>query len=106
LTGEWEGGGGYVAESSDYKKAWASINRAILSAVSPHPQIMALYGWFHKILLIFRPLPVLWIDPNSDFLFDADPDADLDPIFHHDADPDQDPSFKKMAQTLEKVLKK
>ncbi len=48
---------------------------------------------------------MLWIDPNSDFLFDADPDADLDPTFHHDADPDQDPSFKKMAQTLEKVLK-
>jgi hypothetical protein len=39
------------------------------------------------------------LDPN------ADPDADLDPTFHPDADPDPDASFKKMAQTLKKVLK-
>ncbi len=45
-------------------------------------------------------------DPNSDFLFVADPDADLNPNFHPDADPESNPSFKKMAQTLEKVLKK
>jgi hypothetical protein len=33
------------------------------------------------------------VDPNSDFLFDADPD----PTFHPDGDPDPDPdpSFKK-----------
>jgi hypothetical protein len=36
-------------------------------------------------------------DLDSDFLFDAGP------TFHPDADPD--PSFKKMAQTLGKVLK-
>jgi hypothetical protein len=40
-------------------------------------------------------------DPDSDFLFDADPG----PTFHPDADPDPDPSFKKKAQTYEKVLK-
>jgi hypothetical protein len=40
-------------------------------------------------------------DPDSDFLFDADPDL----TFHPDADPIPDPSFKKKAQTLEKVLK-
>jgi hypothetical protein len=44
-------------------------------------------------------------DPDSDFLFYADPDADLDPTFHPDADPDPDPSFKKKAQTLEKICK-
>ncbi len=43
--------------------------------------------------------------PDSDFLFEADPDEDLDTTFHPDADPDPDPSFKKKAQTLEKVLK-
>ncbi len=42
-------------------------------------------------------------DPDSDFLFDADPD--MDPTFHPDADPDPDPSFKKKAQTLEKICK-
>jgi hypothetical protein len=35
----------------------------------------------------------------------ADPDADLDLTFDPDADPDPDTSFKKMAQTNEKVLK-
>ncbi len=44
-------------------------------------------------------------DPDQIFLFDADPDADLDPTFHPDADPDPDPSFKKKAQTLEKICK-
>jgi hypothetical protein len=37
-------------------------------------------------------------DPHH---FDADPDS----TYHLDADPDPDPSFKKKAQTLEKVLK-
>jgi hypothetical protein len=43
-------------------------------------------------------------DTDSDFLFDADPDVDQ--TFHPDADPDPDPdpSFRKKAQTLEKVL--
>jgi hypothetical protein len=78
LTGKWEGGGGCVAESYDHKKAWASINRAILSEVSPHLRIMTLYGWFHKILGIFYPRPVLWIRITLMrililiFLFDAD----------------------------------
>jgi hypothetical protein len=39
------------------------------------------------------------------FLFYGDLDADLDPTFYPDADPDPDPSFKKKAQTFEKVLK-
>jgi hypothetical protein len=42
------------------------------------------------------------VDPDSEFLFDADPEADPDPTFHPDADPDH--SFKKKAQTLEKGL--
>jgi hypothetical protein len=47
------------------------------------------------------------VDPDSDFVFDADPnptfysDADADA----DADPDPDPSFKKRFKALEKVLK-
>ncbi len=49
------------------------------------------------------------VDPGSTYHPDADPDfvfyADPDPTLHLDADPDPDPSFKKKAQTIEKVLK-
>jgi hypothetical protein len=33
------------------------------------------------------------VDPRH---FDADPDADPDPIYHFDADPDADPDFYLM----------
>jgi hypothetical protein len=55
-------------------------------------------------------------DANPDANLDSTyhPDADplifylmriLDPTFHPDADPDPDSRIKKMAQTLEKVIK-
>jgi hypothetical protein len=37
-------------------------------------------------------------DPDSDFLFNADPN----PTFHPDADPDPDPGFKKRLKPLKK----
>jgi hypothetical protein len=63
------------------------------------------------VLWIRITLMRIWIrlitpvaDPDSNFIFNVDPDADPDPTFHPDADPDPDHSFQIKAQTIEKVL--